>query len=771
MPSVALLGGTLLLVLGSLYPAPAQTKKPARKAPPPKASPRFEQVVRPVVVKFCLGCHSGLRPAGTIDLDKTATHAQFLQQRDLWDRVSQALRSSHMPPPGQPAPTAAQRKQVADWIDTTLSADCAVADPGKVTLRRLNRAEYDNTIRDLLGIDFQASADFPSDDVGYGFDNIGDVLSISSLLLEKYLAAAEAIAERAIALPGKRAWTVDPDRARLDGGVRVGDSGEFGFFANGEASFAFDLPRAGQYTLKIEAGGQQAGPDRCRMEVRVDGKPVQAPIEVAATRAKPVLYELPLRLGPRQRIAVAFVNDYYRPQDPDPVQRDRNLYVNAIELTGPHDPDGALPASHRRIVVARPESDDWAPALRKVLGPLATRAYRRPATADEVERLVTIGLLAKKSGESFEKGVRLGVQAVLVSPHFLFRVENPKPGPLGGYEIASRLSYFLWSSMPDQTLFELAGKGALGKPENLVTQVRRMTKDPKVAALAENFAGQWLQLRKLEIAQPDSKLFPQFDEALKESMRAETTLFFRNIVAEDRSILEFLEANYTFLNERLARHYGIHGIQGSEFRKVTLGDARRGGLLAQASILTVTSNPTRTSPVKRGKWVLENILGTPPPPPPPGADTLPGGDGPLTGKTLRAKMEEHRKNPTCASCHSRMDPIGFGLENFDAVGAWRDREGDEEVDATGQLPDGTRFEGPASLRAYLVSKKDQFAGALAERMLTYALGRGLTAVDRCHIESIVKRCRASGYRFSALVEGVVLSDPFRKQGMQAAPSK
>lgn len=771
MPSVALFGGILLLALGSLYPAPAQTKKPAKKPAPPKASPKFEQVVRPVVEKFCLGCHSGPQPAGALDLKKTATHAQFLQQRDLWDRVSQALRSSHMPPPGQPAPTAAQRKQVADWIDTTLSADCAVADPGKVTLRRLNRAEYDNTIRDLLGIDFRASADFPSDDVGYGFDNIGDVLSLSSLLLEKYLAAAEAIAERAIALPGKRSWSVDPEKARLDGGVRVGDSGEFGFFANGEASFAFDLPREGQYALKIEAWGQQAGPDRCRMEVRVEGKPIQPPIEVAATRAKPVVYEVPLRLAPRRRIGVAFVNDYYRPQDPDPAQRDRNLYVNAIELVGPLDADGALPASHRRLVIARPEGEDWGPALRKILAPLASRAYRRPATPDEVERLVAIGLLAKKRGEPFEMGVRLGLQAVLVSPHFLFRVENPKPGPLGGYELASRLSYFLWSSMPDQALFDLAAKGALAKPETLVLEARRMLTDAKVAALAENFAGQWLQLRKLDIVQPDSKLFPGVDEELKQAMRAETTFFFRHIVAQDRSILEFLDARYTFLNERLARHYGIQGIQGGEFRKVALADARRGGLLAQASILTVTSNPTRTSPVKRGKWVLENILGTPPPPPPPGADTLPGGEGPLTGKTLRAKMEEHRKNPTCASCHSRMDPIGFGLENFDAVGVWRDRDGDDPVDATGQLPDGTRFEGPASLRAYLLGKKDQFVAALAERMLTYALGRGLTAADRCHVEAIVKRCRGAGYRFSALVEGIVLSDPFRKQGTQAAPSK
>lgn len=772
MSSLAAFGGSLLLAAGLLYPAPAQTRKPApaKKPVAVKPSPKFEQVVRPVVAKFCAGCHSGATPAAGIDLAKTTSHGQFLLQRDTWDRVSQAIRSSQMPPPGVPAPTAAQRKQIADWIDTTLSADCAVVDPGKVTLRRLNRAEYDNTIRDLLGLDLRVSADFPSDDVGHGFDNIGDVLSLSSLLLEKYLAAAEAIAERAIVLPGKRSWTVDPDKARLDGGVRITDSGEFGFFANGEASVALDVPRAGQYTLKIEAWGQQAGPERCRMEVRVDGKPVQSAIEVAATRAKPVVYEVPLRLAPRQRIAVAFVNDYYRPQDPDPSQRDRNLYVNLIELSGPHDVD-ALPESHRRVMIARPEAEDWKPALRKILTPLATRAYRRPATPDEIERLAAIGMLAKKSGEPFEQGVRLGLQAILVSPHFLFRVENPKPGPLGGYEVASRLSYFLWSSMPDATLFQLAGQGALAKPEVLMAQARRLLKDPKVAELAENFAGQWLQLRKLDLVQPDAKLFPQFDDGLRQAMRTETTLFFRHIVAEDRSVLEFLDSAYTFLDERLARHYGLEGIAGSQFRKVTLPGKHRGGLLSQASVLTVTSNPTRTSPVKRGKWVLENILGTPPPPPPPGADTLPEDGGPITGKTLRARLEEHRKNPTCASCHSRMDPIGFGLENFDAVGAWRDREGGEAVDATGELPDGTRFEGPASLRAYLLSKKDQFVGALAERMLTYALGRGLTAADECAIDEIVKRCRTSGYRFSALVEGVVLSDPFRKQGTQTAPPK
>jgi hypothetical protein len=590
------------------------------------------------VTRYCVSCHKGPRARGGLALDKFPDEAAVLKGRLTWEKVADALRAGDMPPPNRPRPSAAEVDTLNAWLDAVvLQADCGgQKDPGRVTLRRLNRTEYNNTVRDLLGIDFRPADDFPADDVGYGFDNIGDVLSLPPLLLEKYLAAAETVVDKAF----------------------------------------------------------------------------------------------------------------------------------------------AGPAARKRIMTVPFENEE---AARRILRGFAERAYRRPVRDDELSRLVRFVELAQKNGDSFETGIRLALQAVLVSPHFLFRVElDRRPNDpravrdLNDFELASRLSYFLWSSMPDDELFRLARERSLRKPGVLEAQVRRMLKDPRSRALTDNFAGQWLQTRNLKGFAPDPALFPGFDEKLRAAMLKETELFFESVVREDRSVLDFLDADYTYVNERLAKHYGIPGVKGDEFRKVALTGAHRaarGGVLTQAAVLAVTSNPTRTSPVKRGKWVLENVLGTPPPPPPPGVEELKEGKDVELKGSLRQRMEQHRADPGCASCHRRMDPLGFGFENFDAVGAWRDRDGKHAIDPSGVLPNGQSFKGPAELKAILKGRSDAFARCLAEKMLTYALGRGVERSDRCAVDEIARNLAREQFRFSALVLQIVKSDPFQKRRGQQGVKK
>jgi hypothetical protein len=424
------------------------------------------------------------------------------------------------------------------------------------------------------------------------------------------------------------------------------------------------------------------------------------------------------------------------------------------KLMGPPLPADATPRNRKQ-------------AVRKALTEFARRAFRRPATAEEIDRLVGLVELAEKNGDSYEKGLQLALEAVLVSPHFLFRIElDPDPNnpdavhPINDFELATRLSYFLWSSMPDDELLGLAEKGTLRKDGSLETQVKRMLKDPKARALVENFAGQWLQLRNLNTAAPDPGVYPAFDDALRTAMVKETELFFEAVMKEDRSILDFVDANYTFVNERLARHYGIPGVKGDAFRRVELPGGQRGGVLTQASILTLTSNPTRTSPVKRGKWILENLLGTPPPPPPPDVPELKEGKEVVLTGSLRQRMEQHRAKAECAVCHDKLDPLGFGFENFDGIGGWRTRDGAFDIDPSGVLPDGKSFKGPAELRAILKGRSSEFCRCLSEKMLTYGLGRGLEYYDKCAVDEIAAKVAKGQYRFSALVLAVVESDPF-----------
>ena len=738
----------------------------------PAAAEAFAGQVKPFLNKYCTHCHGGEKPKADLNLDKYAEAAAAAKDRSVWEKVLENVRDGLMPPDPETKPGQAERDAVTGWIEKQfVEIDCGLAkDPGRVTIRRLNRTEYNNTIRDLCHVDFRPADDFPADDVGYGFDHIGDVLSMPPILLEKYLSAAEQIAEKAIYVHGPEKTALhrfDAADAGHEGGSARGRG--WAFPSSGAVFVDFDFPAPGLYALRGKAFGQQAGNEPCKMAFRLDGKQVHV-ADVTAVDGDAATYETQLRIGPgKKRFALAFINDYYNPEAPDPKDRDRNLFVDALEIQGPLDgPPPAPPESHQRIIFVQPEANNHRQSAEKILKLFASRAYRRRATKDEIARLVKFVDDADARGESFERGIQLAMEAVLVSPHFLFRVEldrepnNPRAiHPIGEFELASRLSYFLWSSMPDDELFRLAAHNKLRERDALERQVRRMLKDPKSRALVDNFAGQWLEIRRLKTLTPDAKRFPSFDEELRAAMLQETELFFAAVMDEDRSVLDFLAADFTFLNERLAKHYGIGGVAGPEFRRVKLDNPDRGGLVTQASVLTVTSNPTRTSPVKRGKWILEELFNSPPPPPPPDAGELKEDEQVALSGSLRQRMEQHRANPSCAACHARMDPLGFGLENFDAIGAWRDRDGEFAIDASGELPDGSKFKRPAELKEILKAKKDDFARCLAEKMLTYALGRGLEYYDKCAVDEIADQLAKHDYKFSALILEIVASDPFQ----------
>ena len=782
--------GALCLVCGLVHWAGAEepskaagkTAAPRVSATAPDINAEFSAKIQPLLARYCIECHRGGKPKGDLALDVYPQRVP-LEGPEVWQKVFDKLNAGEMPPEDRPQPTPAERSLLTGWIGERFAVcNCdGPRDPGRVTIRRLNRAEYNNTIRDLVGVDFQPADDFPADGTGYGFDHIGDVLSMEPVLLEKYLAAAEKIADKAIAptvpktlvtLPGKKL-------SQNGAGAVIHGTGRI-LYSDGELKTKVDFPVAGQYLLRANGYGQQAGPDPARMAFRIDGKDVRT-VDVPSTAAAPQIYEVEVTVEPGSHgVAVAFVNDYYQPNDPNPANRDRNLVVESLEITGPlYSPD-QLSESYRRIIPRRPTSANQRELLREILSHFATRAFRRPATAGEVERLAQLAESAERDGETFEGAVKLAMQAVLVSPNFLFLVElddgaTPAAGgvasdvcALNDYELATRLSYFLWSSMPDAELFALASQGTLHRADNLKAQTRRMLRDPKSRALVDNFAGQWLGLRGLKDVHPDPTTFPQFDEALRSAMLKESELFFQAVVAEDRSILDFIDADFTFVNERLAQHYEIEGVQGDQFRRVQLKGDERGGILAQAAILTVTSTPTRTAPVKRGKWVLENLLGTPPPPPPPQVPQLAEGPAAAQTGTIRQRLELHRSKADCASCHNRLDPIGFGFENYDAIGGWRTLDGDTQIDASGKLPSGESFAGPRELKQILKSRQTQVARCLAEKLLTYALGRGLERSDRCTVDDITAAAAKNGYKFSSLVDAIVASDTFQKRRLKGA---
>ena len=742
----------------------------SRPAAAAEGAEEYERDVRPLLARFCFECHQGAEANAGLTLEQYQPAAAATTDRRIWAKVLTHVEAGIMPPPDAEQPSPAEREKIVGWIKSramSIDRDGPIW-PGRVTVRRLNRAEYNNTIRDLLAVDFSPADEFPSDDVGYGFDNIGDVLSLPPVLFERYLEAADKIARKAI-ITDEAEFA---NKSEAEGGRLSSD---------GEASHTFDFPRRAEYVLRATASADQAGPEPAKMSLRLDDREIEL-FEVLADEERPGVYEARATIeAGAHRLAGAFVNDYYQPEDPDPNNRDRNLHVHSLAVIGPLglSPE-EYPQSHRRILTRLPapgaDRDKQLECAMALVRPLASRAFRRPASDDETARLGRLVGVALDEGETFEAAMQLAVKAMLVSPHFLYRFEADPPADaadgvreLNGYELATRLSYFLWSSMPDEELMQAASDGRLLEPDVLKQQALRMLKDVKSDALVENFAGQWLQLRTLPLVSPDPKRFRDFDDELRQAMRQETEQFVRAIIREDRSVLEFLDADYTFVNARLARHYGLPAIEGDEFQRVSIDKSQRGGLLGQASILMLSSNPTRTSPVKRGKWVLENLLGAPPPPPPPNVPELeePRGRDRRRDReraSLRERLETHRSDPSCAACHQLMDPIGFGLENYDAIGAWRTEDGKTPIDASGIFPDGKSFQNLAELKAILLGRQDDFCRCLAEKLLTYAIGRGLEYYDARAVQEITEELARQENRFSALVLAIVASDAFRKRG-------
>ena len=571
---------------------------------------------------------------------------------------------------------------IADLNGRVEAFDAAVPEnPGRVTVRRLNRDEYNNTIRDLLAIDFKPADDFPPDEVSFGFDNIGDALTISPVLMEKYLDAAEAISEQAI-VTKPPVWPpihrVNGDRLRRVSYENEPSNlravrGRLGLYREGEGQLTFDARAAGEYQIRIRAHQDRAGPEHAHMALKIDGKEIQR-VDVIGQEERPITLKRRVKLAKGEHlVAAGYMNNFNS-------DGDRNLFVHWVEIQGPLGSEAPpMPEPHRRVIPAAPETGEERERARDLLRDFAGRAWRRPASAAEAERLGKLVDLVMGDGENFATGMQVALQAVLTSPNFLYRWElddrvAAKPGvrELGGYELASRLSYFIWSSMPDERLFARAADGSLVKPDVLKSEALRLLKDPKSSAFIRNFSSQWLQTRNLDTIKPDPELFPEFDDELREAMKLESEMFFESIVRGDHSVLGLIDSDYTFVNQRLARHYGIDGVEGGQFRRVSLEpEHRRGGILGQASVLTLTSHATRTSPVNRGKWVLEQLLGTPPPPPPPNVPELEETKSADATASLRERLEMHRDHPDCAGCHAKMDPIGFALENFDAIGRWR----------------------------------------------------------------------------------------------------
>jgi hypothetical protein len=761
-----------------------------------------------VISKYCVGCHNQrLRTAG-LALDTLST-SDVGPNAEVWEKVVRKLRMGAMPPPGAPRPD----KPAGDGLVSGLEAalDEAAArnpNPGRTdTLHRLNRTEYQNAIRDLLALDVDTASLLPADD-GDGFDNMASLLSISPPLLERYMSAARKLSRLAIGLPPPGPAT-DTYAVRDLATQQDHASDDLPFGTRGGLAIRHYFPVDGEYQLRIRLRRQiydyVTGLDRPeQLEIRVDGERVRsfatggedhgrtAPQsfggdvpgspeweKYALAADAGLVVRLPVKAGPRL-VGVSFVGTFTEPEGVvQPRERHgefsrdetRDQGVDSVAISGPYRVAGPGDTpSRRRIFICRPTGrSDEEVCARRILSTLAHRAYRKPVTEPELQTLLGFFKAGRREG-TFDAGLQFAVERILADPSFLFRVEQDAANVasnrvyrIGDLELASRLSFFLWSSLPDDQLLDVAERGNLKDPTVLDGQVRRMLADRRAAALVDNFAGQWLLLRNLRNLKPNPDEFPDFDESLRESFQRETELFLSSQLHEDRSVVELLSANYTFVNERLARHYEIPNIYGRNFRRVTFSsDAPRGGLLGQGSLLIVTSYPNRTSPVLRGKWVLDSLLGMPPPAPPPDVPNLKerGEDG--KPASVRARLEAHRNNPSCAGCHAPMDPLGFALENFDGIGKWRTiNEVGTPVDASAAFPGGATFEGPAGLRVFLLGHRDQFVGTVIEKLLTYALGRSVQYYDLPAARKIRRESASNDYRWSSVISGIVKSTPFQ----------
>ncbi len=877
----------------------------------------FKKSVLPILSEYCYDCHGDGADKGGVKLDGFKSYDAQLGNRKFWEGVRDHVGLHLMPPEGKPRPSMVQRDAIVKWIDDAVMwVDPSRPDPGHITLRRLNRSEYNKTVRDIFFTELKPAENFPTDDTGYGFDNIGDVLSLSPLLMEKYIAAARQISEGSI-------WTKSPDRVirnvervdfRLASGKGTIDEHVAVLKGNGEIMSEINIDQAAPYNLAVELSAQQCGNEKARYAVLLDGK------EVASGEIKTDIHskdeerwqrvsgDVMLHAG-TNRLSVRFLNEGADPGNADPKHRERRMHLQSARVTGPlifqrggtskfidwafefknyarpvmlmlgedfhagadtavYFNESATVASsgfiHRQIEVplegeyelhvlasgdqagnepvkmrVQVDANDWgvmevkathgkpldysrtlilAPGKHvlkisflndyyekghdrnlivhevRVLAPavagpdmrsaqftsrwvarVGLKMFRRPLDDAELKRYSQLAILAYQSSDNVAGAVRLVCETMLCSPKFLFRGATRPVGQaengavlIDEFSLASRLSYFLWSSCPDDELLSLAARGELRK--NLPKQVQRMIGDAKGWALTEDFAGQWLQLRDVGLVAPDQKIFPEFSGKLALDMKKESQLYFDHILRTNRSALEFLDSDYSFLNERLAKFYEIPGVTGKDFKKVSLVGTPRGGILTQGSILTLTSHPTRTSPVKRGKFLLENILATSPPPPPQNVPAFKEDRGAKIVGTLRQRFEAHRADPSCASCHAFLDPMGFAFEHFDAIGRWREKDNSEPIDTTGQFLTGQKFNGAQELRKLLVQlKKDDFTRSLSENLLVYALGRGLDYTDRPFKDEIIRRAEKSDYRFQDIIHAVTESVPFQK--MRASDAK
>jgi hypothetical protein len=811
------------LLLGALSSGTTTTAARAVPGPPPRgalpapsaqtpASPGGNGVRRQpegsaqaaLVKTYCVSCHNDRTRTGELSLEHLDL-TEIPQHADTWEKVIRKVRAGMMPPAGMPRPDAASLDRFVTHLETTIDRAAAASPrPGRTALHRLNRAEYANAIRDLLALEIDATALLPPDDESSGFDNIADVLTVSPSLMERYLSASWNISRMALGnvniTPSTVTYRVRPDLSQdqhIDGmppGTRGGMRVDHTFPVDGEYVIrlrlwrnTFDLMRGMEDPHDIEIAMDGARLTVVTVGGRDDfGRMAENPGTFGAELDRRLTVRLPVKAGTHTIWATTVLKSH-APRDDlikpfirttvDGLDIMGDPSVDRITVEGPFKPSGpGDTATRRKIFLCTPATVAQETACaRRIVTALARQAYRKPVDKATSDLLMDFYARGRQSGGHFDRGIESALQFILASPEFLFRVEPDPPSRsalrrdgsstgvyrLGDVELASRLSFFLWSSLPDEQLVTLAAQGRLKQPAVLEQQVRRMLADPRSKTLIDNFAEQWLHLRNLKNSNPDLGAFPDFDDNLRQAMKEETELFFESIMREDRSVMDLINADYTFVNERLARHYGIPNVYGSRFRRVQIPSDTRRGLLGQASILTVTSYPNRTSPVERGKWVLTNLLGVPPQPPPPNIPPLP--DGGADGKvvSLRERMEKHRANPVCAGCHRSMDPIGFAMENFDGIGRWRATEDGRPIDASGTLFTGAKVDGMTGLRNEIAKRPDVFVGVLTERMLTYAVGRGLEYYDMPAVRTIVQDARTANYRFSSIVLGVARSVPFQ----------
>jgi mono/diheme cytochrome c family protein len=804
----ALIPAAAALLLAAFFASTTGSAQSTRTSAGPTSSSAPHAAV---LTTYCVTCHNDRARSGELTLEH-ADLADVPKSAQLWEKVIRKVRAGMMPPAGMPRPDAATLDGFVGYLESSIDrAATAAPRPGRTALHRLNRAEYANAIRDLLALEVDATALLPPDDESSGFDNIADVLSVSPSLMERYLSASWNISRLAMGnvaiTPSTITYRVRPDLSQdqhiegLPPGTRGGLLVDHTFPVDGEYVIklrmwrnTFDLMRGMEDPHDIEIAMDGARLVVVTTGGREDfGKMAENPGTFGADLDRRLTVRLPVKAG-THRIWATSVLKSHAPRDDlikpfirttvDGLDIMGDPSVDRITIEGPFAASGpGDSASRRKILSCKPASAAQEQACaRQILTSLARQAYRRPVDRASLDVLMDFYHRGRKNG-SFDRGIESALQFILASPEFLFRVEPDPPSrsaarvdgssaavyQLGDLALASRLSFFLWSSLPDDQLITLAAQGRLKQPAVFEQQVRRMLADPRSKTLIDNFAEQWLHLRNLKNSNPDLAAFPDFDDNLRQSMKEETELFFDSIMREDRSVMDLLNADYTFVNERLARHYGLPKIYGSRFRRVTVPEHRR-GLLGQASILTVTSYPNRTSPVERGKWILTNLLGVPPQPPPPNIPPL--AEGGADGKVvpLRERLEKHRANPVCAGCHRAMDPIGFAMENFDGVGRWRSKEDGQPIDASGMLFTGAKMDGVAALRREIAARPEVFVGVLTEKMLTYAMGRGIEHYDMAAVRKIVRDARATNYRFSSIVLGVARSVPFQMKEVSAPPA-